>query len=128
MITHPVTVTLQGREYPMSWGNMAKFRFASIPAAERALGGPSFLTQLVWAAYAGGVTHRYPTWEHLAPVVADLSKDQYDALDEAMANALPPPAEDAKDTPAAPAQPEPTTAEKKSDSTQSGPSPDAASG
>lgn len=125
MILPAVTVKLEGRDYPLSWGNMAKFRFASIPAPQRALGGPAFLTQLVWAAFAGGVAHRYPTWEHLAPIVAELGPDAYNALDEAMSSVLPPPPEAKTDAPAPAA--EPTDAEKKSDSSPNGHSPAAAS-
>ncbi len=125
MILPAITVKLEGRDYPLAWGNMAKFRFASIPAAQRALGGPSFLTQLVWAAFAGGVAHRYATWEHLAPIVAELGVDAYNALDEAMSSALPPPPEVKADDSAPVA--EPTEAEKKSDSSLNGPSPAVAS-
>lgn len=125
MILPTVTVKIEGRDYPLSWGNMAKFRFASIPAPQRALGGPAFLTQLVWAAFAGGVVHRYATWEHLAPIVAELGVEAYNALDEAMSSALPPPPEVKADATAPVA--EPSDAEKKSDSSLSGHSPAVAS-
>ena len=122
MITEPPTITLAGRRYPLVLGNLAKFRFASIAAAHRKLEGPSFLTQLVWAAYSGGLAHPYHTWEHLAPVVAELTPEAYAELDDAMSAALPPPvaepvATEKTDTP------EPTPAEKKSDLTESGHSP-----
>lgn len=121
MILPAVTVKIEGREYPLSWGNMAKFRFASIPAAQRTLGGPAFLTQLVWAAFAGGLVHRYATWEHLAPIVAELGLEAYNALDEAMSSALPPPPDVKTEAPGPVA--EPTDAEKKSDLSLNGPSP-----
>jgi hypothetical protein len=123
MITPPIVVKIEGRDYPLAWGNMAKFRFASIPYAQRALAGPSFLTQLVWAAYAGGVSHPYATWEHLAPAVANLELAAYNALDEAMSAALPPPPVKTEGEPESAPVAEPTDAEKKSDSIANGPLP-----
>jgi hypothetical protein len=123
MITPPTVVKIAGREYPLSWGNMAKFRFASIPYEQRALSGPSFLTQLVWAAYAGGVTHPCATWEHLAPSVADLSLDEYNALDDAMSSVLPPPPAKTDGEAKVEVVADPSTAEKKSDLTVNGPLP-----
>lgn len=128
MILPTITVKIEGRDYPLSWGNMARrMRFPSIPYDQRRLAGPSFLVQLVWAAYAGGIQHPYSTWEHLASVVAEMSDAEVAALDSAMSSVMPPPpdvkANSDKTTPVV----EPSDAEKKSDSLLNGHSPAAVS-
>lgn len=110
---------LNGIEYPLSWGNLAMFRFRSIPFAQRGVVGPGQLAQLIWSAYKG-VQHPFPTWEHVLAAIADLSSAEYEAIDVAMAAALPAVEEGAKD---AKPEPEVSPAEKKSSSTVTEPSP-----
>ncbi len=114
---------LNGVEYPLVWGNLAMFRFRSIPFAQRGVVGPGQLAQLIWSAYKG-VQHPFPTWEHVLAAIADLSSAEYEAIDVAMAAALPAVEETAKaDAKDAKPEPESSPAEKKSNSTVNEPSP-----
>lgn len=125
MIAPPISINLGGplsaTPYPLVWGNLARHRFMSIPREHRSLVGPAQLAQLTWAAYAGGIEHPCPNWEHVLALIADLPPERYDAVDKAVASVLPPPPEKkaGADTPA----PEPSDAEKKSASAETGPSP-----
>jgi len=112
---------ISGIEYPLAWGNLAMFRFRSIPAAQRNVVGPAQLAQLVWAAFKG-VQHPFPSWEHVLAAIADLTPADYEALDAALAAALPAPEPDAGKADSK-AEPEPSNAEKKSGLTPPAPSP-----
>lgn len=117
---------LGGFDYPLVWGNLALFRFRSIPFAQRGVVGPAQLAQLLWSAYKG-IQHPFPSWEHVLSAISDLTSEQYDAIDRAMADALPA-VEESKETQSEKTlAKEPSDAEKKSDSIGTAPSPVVAS-
>ena len=125
-MTPQITIKLAGIDYPLAWGNLAMFRFRSIQPNSRGLVGPAQLAQLLWSAFKG-VQHPFATWEHVLAAIAELSQADYEAVDSAMASALPAVDTKAEDTQDAKPKAEPTDAEKKSGSTVSAPSPAAAS-
>ena len=102
------------------------FRFRSIPAAQRNVVGPAQLAQLAWAAFKG-VQHVFPSWEHALVALSELSPADYEALDAAVAAALPEPEPSNGAEPEVKPQAEPSDAEKKSGSISPVPSPDAGS-
>jgi hypothetical protein len=114
------------KEYPLTWGNLARHRFGSIPPAQRNVVGSAQLSQLAWAAY-GGVRLPFATWEDVLAVVCELSHADYAALDDAVAGVLPDP-EPAPAKAYEKPEPEPSDAEKKSALTVNAPSPAVASG
>lgn len=113
-------------DYPVAWGNLAMFRFRSIPEAQRGVVGPAQLAQFVWAAYKG-VVHPFPTWEHTFAAMADMDDSALAALSEDVVSKLPEPDEKAAPAPATVAESEPTDAEKKRTSTSPAPLPVVAS-
>lgn len=117
-------VKLAGIAYPIAWGNLAERYFYSIPREERELTGPATLAQLLWASYRG-IKRPFKTWHEVMAALAELSDEDYAALDECMAAHLPvvkEPAKTGADSPASPA-PELTEEEKKSGLTKPAPSP-----
>lgn len=113
-------------EYPLAWGNLALFRFRSIPEAARNVVGPAQLAQFVWAAYKG-ITHPFPTWEHVLAGICELNEADLAALSEEMLSKLPEPDPKAA-KPVESNVKEPSDAEKKSGSIPPEPSPAAVSG
>lgn len=61
----PPTVSLGGKVYPLSWGALAKVRYASLPQEIRDLGAPISDATLVWASIAVK-PNPFLTWEHVA--------------------------------------------------------------
>jgi hypothetical protein len=116
---------LGGVEYPLAWGNLALFRFRSIPAAQRNVVGPAQMAQFLWAAYKG-ISHPFATWEHVLAAVSELSEADFAAISEDMVAKLPEPEQSPENATESPAK-EPAEAEKKSTSTQPEPSPAAVS-
>ena len=118
------THKIGGVEYPLAWGNLALFRFRSIPAEHRNVAGPAQMAQFIWSAYKGTV-HPFPTYEHVLAACADMQEADYIAVCESVVSLLPAPAaQDHADAPAA--AKEPSDGEKKSSSSKSEPSPAAA--
>jgi lipoate-protein ligase A len=104
--SNPPTVTLGGQSCPLAWGNLAKVRYSGVPFAVRKMGGLVDLSVMVWACIARKPSP-FDTWEDVAEHVTD---ENCQALVEAVSALFPEP-----------------SAEKKSTS-ESGPSPDSASG
>jgi len=75
------TVTLNGKTYPLSWGNLAKVRYTGVPASVRAMGGAVDIAVMVWACIAVK-PNPFETWEHLAEAI---QPDQIPSLVEALA-------------------------------------------
>lgn len=98
--------TLNGKTYPLAWGNLAKVRFSGVPAGVRTMGGVVDIAVMLWACVAQK-PNPFETWEHLAE---QIKPEDVPDLARALAPLF---AED--------------SAEKKS-SVASGPSPDSASG
>jgi len=125
-MTPNITVKIAGIDYPLAWGNLAMFRFRSIQPNSRNLVGPAQLAQLLWAAFKG-VQHPFATWEHVLAAIAELSQADYEAVDSAMASALPAVETKPDDAPEAKPAAELSTAEKKSGLTETAPLPAVAS-
>jgi hypothetical protein len=75
------SVILNGKSYPLSWGNLAKVRYTGVPANVRAMGGAVDIAVMVWACIAEK-PNPFETWEHVAEVI---EPEQIPALVEALA-------------------------------------------
>lgn len=62
------TITLNGKTYPLSWGNLAKVRYTGVPTAVRSMGGVVDLAVMVWACIAVK-PNPFDTWEHVAEII-----------------------------------------------------------
>lgn len=98
--------TLNGKTYPLAWGNLAKVRYSGVPAGVRSMGGIVDIAVMLWACIAQK-PNPFETWEHLAE---HIKPEDIGDLAKALAPLF------ADDTP-----------EKKS-SVESGPLPESASG
>lgn len=105
----PVTVTIDGKVYPLAWGNRARIRFGGISSADRSAEGLMPLVTLLWSAIAVK-PHPFATWDDLADLINPDDHEANKALDDAVMQVLP-----KNETP-----------EKKSTS-ETGPSPDLSS-
>lgn len=99
------TCIIAGKEYPLSWGNLAKVRYSGVPASVRTMGGVVDVAVMLWACIAQK-PNPFETWEHLAE---HIKAEDVPDLAKALAPLF-----------------EPETPEKKS-SSASGPLPDSGS-
>lgn len=79
------TISIDGKSYPLAWGNLARIRFSGIPTETRQLGGVVPLATMVWAAIAQK-PNPFPSWEHLAE---HLTPDSIPAIETALVSVLP---------------------------------------
>jgi hypothetical protein len=61
----PASINLDGKNYPLSWGKLAKVRYASVPEPLRQLEYPASEAIILWAAMAA-MPNPFLTWEHVA--------------------------------------------------------------
>lgn len=57
--------TLQGKTYPLAWGNLAKVRYSGVAPSIQKMGGVVDIAVMLWACIAQK-PNPFESWEHLA--------------------------------------------------------------